>query len=169
MEMAVQPVAGRVEAAFSRTSGIPVSGYGTVATVDFIVEEDIQGIRAEDEILPMEFHLEGIKVTGIGGETFTLPPFTKTIYLDLRKDEQPKQVLDVVLYPNPANDQIFIHSNRGIDISKVQILALDGSILQSRDIDFTTARIDVTGLQQGLYIARVETDQGISFKKFFVE
>ena len=169
MEMSIQPTAGRIESAFSRTSGIPVSGYGIVAKISFVIEEDILGLALGEEVIAFDVHLEGIKGIGEGGASFTLPPFTKRMYLDLRGDHTDFEDQDVHLYPNPTSNEIFIHVDKNIDINRVQLLNMTGALVQEKQIGFHTARFDVSSLNPGIYLARIETAQGISVRKFVVE
>ena len=169
LELAVQPTAGRLEASFSRTSGVSVSGYGIVAKVGFIVEEDIWALGLDDEVIAFDIHLEGIKVLGEGGSTFTLPPFTKTMYLDLRGNDKEFEDQDVHLYPNPTSDQIFIHVDKDIDIISVQLMNMNGAVVSSKNIGYHTARFDVADMNPGVYIARIEAQAGVVVRKFVVE
>lgn len=169
LEMDVQPTAGRIEASFSRTSGIPVSGYGIVAKTSFIIEDDLHGIFTTDDIIPMDIYLEAIKVQGIGGQEFILPPSKKTLYLDLRGKPQFNLEVDINLYPNPSTNQIFIHANDNVQISSVDIFGMNGNLLQSKIINFETARIDVSEMNPGIYMARIETEKGMVMKKFVVQ
>ncbi len=169
LEMAVQPTAGRIEASFSRTSGIPVSGYGLVAKASFIVEDDVLGIFSTDDVIPMDFYIDAMKVQGVGGQSFTLPPFKKTLYLDLKGKAPFNVEADINIYPNPSTNQFFIHANDQVQISKVDIFGMDGNLVESNIINFETARIDVSEYQTGIYMARVETEKGTVMKKFIVQ
>lgn len=167
LEMAVQPVQGRIEAAFSRTSGIPVSGYGLVASVDFIIEDDVVGFKADDEIIEMKFYLEPMVVQGVGGQQFTLPPFEKTLYLDLRgKTTSFDPEVDINLYPNPAQNEVYIHANDQVEIRQLQVLSVTGQLLKTQVVNFETARLEVSDLISGLYFVRIETSNGTVVKKF---
>ncbi len=167
LEMAVQPVEGRIEASFSRTSGIPVSGYGLVASVDFIIEDDVQGIKAGDEIIEMKFYLEPMVIQGLGGEQFTLPPFEKILYLDLRGRESIfDSKVDINVYPNPSRNEVFVHANNQVKIEKVQVINSNGQVIRSEVINFETARLQVSDLVDGLYFIRVETASGTTVRKF---
>ncbi|MDA9774291.1 T9SS type A sorting domain-containing protein, partial [Saprospiraceae bacterium] len=168
MEMDVQPTSGRIEAAFSRTSGIPVSGFGIVATVSFIVEDDLQGIFSSKDVIPIDLYLEALKVQGVGGQEFLLPPTKKTLYLDLRGKPKFNLEADINLYPNPSTNHIFIHANRSVEISTVEIFTMDGQLVESKTINYQTARVNVADMNPGIYIAKIETTEGVAMKKFVV-
>ncbi len=68
----------------------------------------------------------------------------------------------IKMFPNPAQNYLNIN-NDGIGINKVRILSANGQELLSVSGNFN--RIDVNGLQSGLYIVKIETDKGIFVKK----
>ena len=68
----------------------------------------------------------------------------------------------IKMFPNPAQNYLNIN-NDGIGINKVRILSANGQELLSVSGNFN--RIDVNGLQSGLYIVKIETDKGIYVKK----
>ena len=66
----------------------------------------------------------------------------------------------IKIYPNPSNENIFI--NYEGDFSTINIINLQGkTILQS-----TTKNIDISGLENGIYIAHIITENGILNSKF---
>lgn len=74
------------------------------------------------------------------------------------------QKTSLQVYPNPAEDQIKIqHSSM---MNKVQIFDVFGKLLQSTDLDDTSASLNVSGLASGTYILRIFDDQNVSVRKF---
>ncbi len=72
--------------------------------------------------------------------------------------------LQVVLSPNPVNDQLTIQSEQLVSVT---IMNQIGSVLQSvklNEVDQTS--IDVSSLSQGIYLVEVKTSKGTSVKKF---
>lgn len=66
--------------------------------------------------------------------------------------------------PNPAYDYTVITA--GSEITRIDIASLSGSYVSVPvEIDGSSARIDVTGLATGLYIARVATANGVESVK----
>jgi len=69
----------------------------------------------------------------------------------------------VVLYPNPVGNYLSLHPKTGIQIISLSIYDNIGrSILSPTRFD----NVNVSGLPQGLYLARIQTNQGITTKKF---
>ena len=51
-------------------------------------------------------------------------------------------------------------------MNKVQIFDVFGKLLQSTDLDDTSASLNVSGLASGTYILRIFDDQNVSVRKF---
>ena len=66
LEIAQQPVSGRLETAYTRTTGFNVTGAGVIATFGFIVDDEIDGFRSNG-IYPLHMRLtEGVGMNGAG-------------------------------------------------------------------------------------------------------
>lgn len=73
----------------------------------------------------------------------------------------------VKIYPNPAATEIYIDLlQNGDKIESVQIVSLNGKLLESSDV--TNASVDVSNLNDGLYILRVQLESGILINKRFL-
>jgi len=63
-------------------------------------------------------------------------------------------------YPNPANDKLTIEIKENVSINSISIFTLDGKLIKEtpfRDLNFD---IDISGLQAGIYLIEVETEDG---------
>lgn len=76
----------------------------------------------------------------------------------------PENEFNISIYPNPANDQLFIKSDA--PINQVQIYSAQGKLVHSENESIGANGIDISELTSGMYIIQVETEQGISTKKF---
>jgi len=66
--------------------------------------------------------------------------------------------LDIILYPNPAKDQLQVQT-AGATIQKLEILDLTGKkVLQREHIDSHTVRIPVDELKNGVYFVTLQCD-----------
>ena len=73
------------------------------------------------------------------------------------------------LYPNPASDMVRILSTDA-RINQVSIVNLSGALVyeSAANLEQTEFRYNVSGLNAGIYFARVKTDQGTAVLKFVV-
>ena len=73
------------------------------------------------------------------------------------------------LYPNPASDMVRILSTDA-RINQVSIMNLSGALVyeSAANLGQTEFRYNVSGLNAGIYFARVKTDQGTAVLKFVV-
>ena len=73
------------------------------------------------------------------------------------------------LYPNPASETVRILSTDA-RINQVSIMNLSGALVyeSAATLNQTEFRYNVSGLNAGIYFARVKTDQGTAILKFVV-
>jgi len=57
------------------------------------------------------------------------------------------------LYPNPSHSNIFIESDEKME--RVDISDLRGALLYTEELKSSKATIDLSGYQNGIYIARI--------------
>ena len=95
----------------------------------------------------------------------------KTVYLNLRKNKT-TDILDaskLVIYPNPASHLVNLHLNGSNELKSYTILDLSGRELFTKtNLSGQRQVIDLTTLQNGLYIVKVETKLGPIIKKIEV-
>jgi hypothetical protein len=73
----------------------------------------------------------------------------------------------IEIFPNPAKDEVFIHSKHVIQ--NVRLLSLLGEVLITKEILENEVRIDVSKLTTGIYIVEVETGEFMFARKLVVE
>lgn len=72
---------------------------------------------------------------------------------------------DFTLFPNPTNSKLNIHTTEGFTFG--QILNLNGKIV--RHLYKNQQTIDVSDLAEGVYLVKLQTNEGMSVKKFIKE
>jgi hypothetical protein len=73
----------------------------------------------------------------------------------------------LMVYPNPTNDQLYFYSSKQHEFDQVEIIDLQGNIVQIQQV--TSNQVDVSNLGQGTYILRLigaDTIQLTSFIKY---
>lgn len=72
------------------------------------------------------------------------------------------------LSPNPANEIVKITGEKHIEA--ISVIDLTGSIIQRKELIFTKeTEIPVADLPNGIYMIRIETQEGTSLKRFSVQ
>ena len=165
----VKPIDGRLDFAVTRTNGVTATGKGRVARLSFIIEEDLQGIRAGKE-LSLRFGLEsGVAMDGYGllsglaETTIDLP-----ILLD-RELESPSAQPNVIAFPNPARDHLTLYLNGEGTVRSVTLFSAAGQRMMHLDeIDTNQVSLNVESLIPGIYVARITTSHGAVTRKIQV-
>lgn len=66
--------------------------------------------------------------------------------------------LELVAFPNPAGDEIYLHSNTGSIVKNTKLISIEGQIL--RDYDGFPYSLPLSDLSAGMYFLRFETKSG---------
>ena len=73
---------------------------------------------------------------------------------------------DILIYPNPANDQLnLIHANE----CTINVIDISGKIVLSKNISENNSTLDVSNLAKGFYFIRIEKNGTVSNLKFVKE
>jgi len=76
----------------------------------------------------------------------------------------------VLVYPNPAKNVLNIDMNEhGVNSAEFEIISLSGQIMQKGTINQPATTIDVSGLQPGMYLLRLNMSRDNHDKKIFVK
>lgn len=73
-------------------------------------------------------------------------------------------VPDIKIYPIPAKDKIFIELS-SFNYTSVEIIDVQGRLLQSIVLQYPKTQIDIANLRGGLYILRLKNGKGTTLKK----
>ncbi|MCF8253781.1 MAG: T9SS type A sorting domain-containing protein [Bacteroidia bacterium] len=77
---------------------------------------------------------------------------------------------NLVVYPNPAHQELFIRSDRNLDGMSYSIYDILGNSVQTGKLDAYQTNIDLTGIQPGFYLLNAIDVKGNQFvAKFLVE
>lgn len=73
----------------------------------------------------------------------------------------------VTIYPNPSSGVINLSFAENTGCQLVEIYAIDGRLLKSQGSDFE--RVDISGLEPGIYIIKVRLADGVEFTEKIVK
>ncbi len=163
-----RPFEGKIDVAYTRVEGTMASGFGKIGTVDFIIEDEIDGIRQGDEYA-FNISVENTNVmngagfyNGLFGEGITL---TIANAIDADNSLNPE---DLAIYPNPTSGVLNVHLNGKNNFRSIEIVDIAGRILQMEENKTNHIILDVSAYQDGMYFLRATTDKGFITKRFQV-
>lgn len=77
-------------------------------------------------------------------------------------------VQDVSIYPNPANDVLYIQLDQDLH-SSLSIYDMSGALIQSNILDSQVSSVDISNLEHGLYVLKVSNESGLFVSKLIVD
>lgn len=171
LDLFKQPSDGKVDIGSTRTTGVSVSGYGGIHRVGFIVIDDIDGIRGDNENKTVNILLEDITIADGQGNRFKVKGASTSFELirNNREDEPETAAANIQIYPNPASDLLNIHANGNDILEQIDIFNMAGQLVSSVKVKNENRKeIDLSSFNDGLYIAKVISFKGSSTTKFKV-
>lgn len=150
---------------FVRSGGSAASGFGKVAKMSFVIEDDIGGFRDEDGLVTATIKMEGGKTMGSDGLMYDIEPQTIPIKINTKKNRTGFDANKVITYPNPANNEVNIYVNGGYEMSAYQVYNLAGQQIKQGYASGKTTQINISELLNGVYFVKVITDGGVVTKK----
>ncbi len=160
---------GRLDLAFTRTNRKAVNGFGRIATISFIINEDIIANRPEAEV---EVELSDLVLIGAEGEPLPVefdPNLPKIVIINRSTTsvDNPELSRQILLSPNPANHNFRLLAP-GIQIRHIEIFDPMGQAVYRTPVYSSDSFIDTSRFPQGWYTVRVQTDKGLAVKRLVV-
>jgi len=75
---------------------------------------------------------------------------------------------DMVIYPNPANNQLTLDNEQAI-MQEVKMIDMLGKEVKHFQLNDTKATLNISGLNKGFYFLHILTDNGMVNKGFVKE
>lgn len=160
------PWDGRIDAGYAKAAKPAASGFGVIATIVFIIEDDVEGFKTGDGVVDIPVRLDLAGMTDAEGNPFDLDG--QEIILSYRPNPlAPKY--DFVVYPNPANQEINLFLNGKTSFESLVIYDLQGRLVRTVDgLDAKQHKLDITGLPTGLYAIQARHTHGVLTKMLSV-
>ena len=161
--------AGKLDLALVRNNQIGQDGGGKIASIQFIMVEDLIVFYNGPELGGMdelEFTIESVQAITPNFTNLQIEADAQQFLIN--SDFEPNQSIDqfIQVYPNPVQEQLFIQNN-GIKIESAQVLHLDGR--SKLFIEAPDTVLSLNYLEPGMYWLRLETEYGSVCKKIVVQ
>jgi len=157
----------RVDAGLTRTNGYSVSGRGRVATISFIIDDDLIPDLAT-RFIPIQIGLENIISQDDNGIYFKLPDFKTEILFDAGGFNDPTSEEDLVVFPNPTDQFLTVHLNGQDLMTEVSIYNIAGvEMFHLDNLQWERAQLSVNDYAEGMYILQAQISDGSVINKKF--
>ncbi len=146
-------------------------GSGSFKGVE--VKNDYTKLSAEIQYIDETTVPDSASIFIYAGNSYQVIEGTKLILDDLSFTDAPVSVskvknndLAISVYPNPAQDKLFFNLNN--QSASVTLMDLNGKIITQNEISKTNNYIDLTGINNGIYLTQIITEQGVVNHKIVV-
>lgn len=160
---------GLLATGYTRTSGLAASGHGEIGKLSFIVSDDLNGFRTDDDMIAVTIGGSTSRAMNANGQMAGLAVEPVTLYIQLKKQDTPLAADQLKAYPNPTGDLLNIHLNGGREFEKIAVYNLMGQQMMAYDMQSNKTQLDVSYLVDGLYIVTAFTRDGAVSQKFEVK
>ena len=180
LQMYKQPKEGNIHTAFTRTASIVedevegfkpvgVAGNGIIGRILFIVEDEVEGFKTNDNFITRRISTNGIEVQDADGERYIVPDTYVDVRINLNKKEIQPTEDKLIVYPNPARDNVLLHFNGRNEIKAYRIYDQMGMLINNtEDINAQSTQFNTNNYLSGIYMLQVVTTQGTISKKLIV-
>jgi PKD repeat protein len=158
---------GRIEIGICRIDQTPVTGFGEIATVNIVIEDNIDGKKGTEYVLSC--HINNDLVIDHNGDPITFGKSSDSVVISSVPGLGTAELLDQVsVYPNPATNQVRV-AHTGFAPDRITLTDLLGRTI-STDVAIQNDEtvLDLTGLAHGVYLIHIEMDGFIGTKKLMV-
>jgi hypothetical protein len=103
---------------------------------------------------------------GCQGQSDSIKITVANCYMSLSETAAEEEVL---LYPVPSGDMIYLQWNRSSEVATVEIYAANGQLLSRTESSASFLAADISGLSPGVYFACIKDATGFRRRKFIKE
>lgn len=156
---------GKIDLALVRTDQQNITGFGLLARLGIVIVDNV-GAK-----VTMPIVLTDIKGITASEYLLTITSETDSIVIDTATTTGVNEIYEIengiILYPNPANEQIQIVSSQ-VSLNGYEIYNRYGILVAGNEQHSNRIKVNTSGLAQGLYFMSINTPQGKVYKKFEV-
>lgn len=151
------PQDGQVDIAFTRISNKPADGLGIIGKLEFIIEDDIHGLKDVEQLVSnILIQMNNIVTVNSFGEYLRHPDQEATVRFNRDHNLSQINIADfITTYPNPTSDILNITSEK-YNIDRVEVIdALGRSVrLVEKPLSYNY-KLDMASLHEGMYFVKV--------------
>ena len=172
-------VFGELQTAFTLADGQARTGYGRIARFEFIVDEDLIGIRPSPlvqapneapstELLGFADFTIANASASLGSTRYVIAGDKVSIPVARRRQDRKLQSSDLLVFPNPATVSTRVHLNGAERIDKLRVFNELGQVVSEVTPGGVDVDLDLNDLAPGVYTIEVFAN-GEALKTRFVK
>lgn len=158
---------GRVEIGIVKNNQQPSTGFGKIASFEFVMSEDIIAAMtsvANLKTFPMRI-LDIESITSLGGNLEVVSEDLE-VFLTNTNDLSSLVNNAIFIYPNPVSEILNLNYN-DLDIEQIRIYNTSGILVNTLFKDFE--KISLYGFRSGIYYMEIQTSIGMGVKRFAIK
>jgi len=167
---------GQTDIAMARRVPNNISGQGRVASLKFIIESDIIDGRAENDGEMFSVGINVVRAVDINGNEIkiSLPEEPTGVFFQngLNSTSTITPLIDdskIEVYPNPVNDRINLELEEDLHPQSLELFNTLGQRMIYSEIDQSKTDINVSRLAEGIYLLKVQTEEGVGTKSVLIK
>ncbi len=162
-DFSTTPTDGQVDISVTRLGNTGADGIGIIGTLEFIVEDEIIGLRRSAEKNSSLITLKNIISVNKFGERVRHPDYIQRITIDGTNQEivdSEKITLqdDISTFPNPTSGLLNIVS-KTFSIDKVEVINILGERIYQVNTLSSEIKIDLSDYDSGLYFIKITSGE----------
>jgi len=158
---------GRIDIAYSRTSGVPIMGSGLMGLFAIVMEDNINGFAPGSVPLDMEV----IDIRLVDEQLNfkpTVPSVSNFVILTNTNDSYFKENSSIHVFPNPASNSINIESDKN-EITGIELYNLQGQLVEFEVYNYDAlVKLEVSPSLNGSYILKIKTPDGMLIRRVMI-
>lgn len=154
----------RVDVSVVRTDGLPRTGNGRIGKIKMITEGGIfrSGRLSSNKVF--DFSVSDVAAINQIGQRIYVNGSSATVSFITLGTKQNK-VEGLKFYPNPTTGKIYINAKETIE--SIKIIDTQGRIINEFIPHKDDIQLDVSNVENGMYILEIKSRNGVSYEKIF--
>lgn len=148
---------GKIDVGLVRIDQTTRSGMGKIGDLTLTIKDDIlkkSAVRRLDLLISDVRLIDHMEIEKL----VSTPPTDVLVTISTNTKQVAPKDIYVHVFPNPTKGNLQIESNDSIE--QLNLYSLTGQLLQSQAIQASNHQLNLTGLENGLYLLHVQTTQG---------
>ncbi|MBK8354814.1 MAG: T9SS type A sorting domain-containing protein [Saprospiraceae bacterium] len=167
LQLVKKPFGNTVDFGSARLSGKGVAGYGDIAVIKSIIEDELEGFKDDEGIYYAQIQINDGTLTLGDGTILNTAPQTFNIPIKVERKHLSETDKQVRIYPNPTASSFEIKTKNNDNIIKsIYIYSISGQNIISLDkINQNKVGINLGNYPSGLYLVKTFTTTGVEVSK----